>query len=209
MSRADPQRKRRPAGTERRKLKSERLDDNDISTATGGRCQRRVRTDRELDLLATAWSIDGVDEVAFTTDKNGARIARRPVPDGFSGQRKPEDVSCFWFVTNLLDGLGASGKQDDGVVRDMLDAALRLLDGRKLLSRSDREALYRAPWYQHHLEGRDGPTTRAIEDAIERAWLDQEQGAYLIRRVVHLCRIVRDLVALHYATPENPRASHG
>jgi hypothetical protein len=207
-----PKVKNRPAAPGRRNLNSPKLYDEHTSNAITNARQGRVLSSVELNLMAAAQSLEEVEEIAFTTDKDGARIAIRPVPEGFSGESKPEDVSCLWLVTNLLDGMGTPGREDDGVMRDMLDAALRLLDGRTLLPRSDRQALHRVPWYRHHLEARDGPYTRALEDAIECNWLDKEQGAYLIRRVVHLCRIVRDLIAVHHeddtvAPAPQPKAS--
>lgn len=175
MSPAEPQRKRRPAGTERRKLKSEKLDDKDIPTATAGRCQRRVRTDRELDLLEVERCSEDLAQVL--------RIRNRALAAEYLRQR-----------------YGRAG-----VVDRLVDATLRLLDGRWLLQPNEMQALATKPWFGNWrdercrtLTDRSSDETQILENALDWGRLDADQLTWVFECAEFRVRIARRAIELHY-----------
>ena len=159
-----------------------------MSTKHPRRCQPsfKILSELELDLLAVTARAADVERVLFV-EHEGKRIARTAVdPSGFMRALFP----------------GRPTLANVGVVADLVSAIRRLLGSRELLSCSQREIIFREPWYA---SAGDFPPdhwterTRALRQTIFAGTYRLSAARFLTKRATEILEMVNDLVAMHYA----------
>lgn len=159
-----------------------------MSTKHPRRCQPslKILSGLELDLLAVKERAADVERVLFV-EQDGKRIARTAVdPSGF--------MRALFPGIPTLDNVG--------IVADLISATTRLLGGRSLPSRRQREILFLDPWYasggdfppDHWSEG-----TRALRQTIFAGTYRLSAATFLTKRATEILEVVNDLVAMYYA----------
>ena len=159
------------------------------------RCQpsSQILSSLELDLLAVKARASDVEGVLFV-EEEGNRLKR---PTSY-----PEGIVPALFP-------GERTLDSGGIVAILISAAKRLLGGRELLSRRQRETLLRDPWYARP---EDFPpdhwseSTRELRQTIFEGRFRLSANDFLTKRATEILEVVNDLVAMHYV-PGAPRVT--
>lgn len=158
------------------------------------RCQPsfQILSSLELDLLAVKARAADVENVLFVEHK-GKRI-----------KRPPQDPAIGGVVRALFPGMRTL--DNEGIVAVLVSATKRLLDGRKLLGHSQRELLFRAPWYATEYDcppDHWGAGTQHVRRAIFEGRTYLSVHDFLTTRATEILEVVNHLVSMHYA-PASP-----
>lgn len=158
-----------------------------FSTAHPRGCQPslQILSGLELDLLAVNARAADLGDVLFLE----------------GDVERPSALICSEGVVRALFP-GGRALDDGGIVGDLALAMRRLLAGRQLLSRGQREPFFRDPWYAR--EGDCPPhqwceKTRALRQTILDGSYELSAASFLYGRATEILEVANDLVAMHYA----------